>query len=56
MLNDPPLTYPVSVNDAVVGPLVVSLLAFNLVGEGLNDALLPASGRNVIVKEEVRNE
>lgn len=32
--------------------IVVSVFAFNLVGEGLNDALLPTSGSTVVVKEE----
>ncbi|MDR2176959.1 MAG: ABC transporter permease subunit [Treponema sp.] len=34
--------------------IVVSVFAFNLVGEGLNDALLPTSGSAVMVKEEAR--
>jgi peptide/nickel transport system permease protein len=32
--------------------IVVSVFAFNLVGEGLNDALLPTSGSTAVVKEE----
>jgi peptide/nickel transport system permease protein len=32
--------------------IVVSVFAFNLVGEGLNDALLPTSGSMTVVKEE----
>ncbi|MDR2433926.1 MAG: ABC transporter permease subunit [Treponema sp.] len=32
--------------------IVVSVFAFNLVGEGLNDALLPTSGSAAVVKEE----
>ncbi|MDR0722151.1 MAG: ABC transporter permease subunit [Treponema sp.] len=32
--------------------IVVSVFAFNLVGEGLNDALLPTSGSTAMVKED----
>jgi peptide/nickel transport system permease protein len=32
--------------------IVISVFAFNLVGEGLNDALLPTSGSAAVVKEE----
>lgn len=36
--------------------IVISVLAFNLVGEGLNDALLPTSGSSAVVKEEAGHE
>jgi peptide/nickel transport system permease protein len=36
--------------------IVISVLAFNLVGEGLNDALLPTSGSGAVVKEEAGHE
>jgi peptide/nickel transport system permease protein len=32
--------------------IVVSVFAFNLVGEGLNDALLPTSGGTAVIKED----
>ena len=36
--------------------IVISVLAFNLVGEGLNDALLPTSAGSATVKEEAGDE
>ena len=32
--------------------IAIAVLAFNLVGEGLNDAMLPVSQENRTVKEE----
>ncbi|MDR0685612.1 MAG: ABC transporter permease subunit [Spirochaetaceae bacterium] len=57
MLNDsrPYLTsYPLMMLWPGIA-IVISVLAFNLVGEGLNDALLPTSGSSAVVKEETEH-